>query len=76
MADNPTPIAGSAPARNHFPQTVGRLAVQASRAALIELCRQALADGMPHAEVMAFLESVNAECQALVDAVQAKGGGQ
>jgi hypothetical protein len=65
---NDTPIAGGAPARNLFPQTVAMLAVQASRARLLELCRQALADGIPRDEIAAFLNQVDADCRAMIAA--------
>lgn len=68
MADNDTPIPGGALARNLFPQTVARLAVQASRAVVLDLCRQALEQGTPCEEIATFLEQLDADCRALIAA--------
>ena len=74
MADNQTPIAGGAPARNHFPQTVARLNVQATRAVLLDLCHQALENGEQLEEIAAFLADVQAEMLALVEAAAKERG--
>ncbi len=65
---NDTPIPGGAPARNLFPQTVAYLAVQASRARLLEQCRQAIEAGLPRVEIAAFLDQVDADCRAMIAA--------
>ncbi len=75
MADNDTRIPRGASPRNLFPKTVAHLAVQASRAQLLELCRQALADGVPRDEIAAFLNQVDADCRAMIAAAM-KGRGQ
>lgn len=68
MADKDTPIPGGASSRNHFPQTVSRLAFQAARAVFLEHCQRMLDGRVPPAEVQALLDDANAEMRAIAKA--------